>query len=71
MTRSHVHVLAESGRSHVDIADQLSISERSVRRILREVARATAKGPPGRLPATNQGPPIGQDPGTARGPPAS
>jgi transposase len=36
MTRSHVHLLSESGHSHVDIAERLRVSERSVRRILDE-----------------------------------
>lgn len=43
MTRSHVHVLAESGRSHVDIAKQLHVSERSVRRILSEAPPTPAE----------------------------
>lgn len=36
MTRSHVHLLSQSGHSQVDIADRLHVSERSVRRILEE-----------------------------------
>ena len=36
MTRSHIHLLAESGHSQFDIADRLHVSERSVRRILEE-----------------------------------
>lgn len=36
MTRSHIHLLAESDQSQVDIADRLHVSERSVRRILDE-----------------------------------
>jgi predicted ArsR family transcriptional regulator len=36
MTRSHVHLLSESGHSQVDIAERLRVSERSVRRILDE-----------------------------------
>ncbi len=36
MTRSHVHLLSESGQSQVDVADRLHVSECSVRRILLE-----------------------------------
>ncbi len=43
ITRSQVHVLAESGRSRVDIADQLRISERAVPRILRDAPPTPAE----------------------------
>jgi len=36
MTRANIHLLAESGHSHCDIAARMNVGERSVRRILAE-----------------------------------
>lgn len=36
MTRSYIHLLAESGHSQVDIADRFHVTDRTVRRILDE-----------------------------------
>lgn len=36
MTRSHIHLLAESGHSQFDIAERMNVGERSVRRVLTE-----------------------------------